>query len=344
MNSFSCTVTETHTVTASYTVTSASTANYHFVNLGGAPPDEASISRPPLRAGAFVRVTTPGVLRDRVGRVVGVFLVRDQRVVFVEWPEGGTAILSDEDVVLDPAGGRRETMQVTTRRDLRGPDGETLPAGTVLSAVESNLYYTVGLGDGTKVRVQAVDLRVACEAPECGRQASYDSPGNWCSVHWQQWWDWPKKKQVPSWMSVPASRLASFPTVTLLRDLEVDGHTLAKGCEVQRQQAHLLVRVRAEGGTLFAVDRTDLAIKCEAQECEREAELWHPCYCCKEHYYAWLDDDLLLPGIEKNPPDEAERPAWQQGPGAGRPSDYPSLSAREQWDVDKRLGILDDEW
>jgi hypothetical protein len=39
-----------------------------------------------------------------------------------------------------------------------------------------------------------------------------------------------------------------------------------------------------------------------------------------------------------------EVPGWRKGPGAGRPSDYPELSAQDQWAVDRRLGILDAAW
>lgn len=55
---------------------------------------------------------------------------------------------------------------------------------------------------------------VRCEVPKCTRQARYDSPGHWCSVHWNAWWDFGMKaehrgkrsKPPPKWMTEPKSR------------------------------------------------------------------------------------------------------------------------------------------
>lgn len=235
-------------------------------------------------------------------------------------------------------------MQATLRREVTDPRGRRYPPGTPVTLVESRLVYAVDLGDGRTVRVSGDDLRVRCEVPGCGRRASYEAPGEWCSVHWQEWWDHPKGRPHPPWMRERDEREPSS-FVSLARDLVLDGRPYEKGAPVSRVAEHLVVEVHVgQDVPDFQVERADLSIRCEAPDCEEEAQLWHPCYCCRAHYYAWLDDDFPLPGGEKAPLEEVECPAWQRGPGAGRPDNYPEMSAREQWAIDKRLGILDEEW
>jgi hypothetical protein len=40
-----------------------------------------------------------------------------------------------------------------------------------------------------------------CTVPGCISGAEFDSPGIWCSYHWQMWWDWPEDKdsEAPFW-------------------------------------------------------------------------------------------------------------------------------------------------
>ena len=43
-------------------------------------------------------------------------------------------------------------------------------------------------------------MKNQCEVPECEGQVEFDSPGNWCIVHWNIWWNWPEDKPEPNWM------------------------------------------------------------------------------------------------------------------------------------------------
>lgn len=55
----------------------------------------------PLRRGDHVRVTAPGVLRGRRGRIAGFFGLEDRRLVMVSWPDGGWTMFGED--VLEPS-------------------------------------------------------------------------------------------------------------------------------------------------------------------------------------------------------------------------------------------------
>jgi hypothetical protein len=228
-------------------------------------------------------------------------------------------------------------MEATVSKVILSPDGSSVPVGTRVTMVESVLLRGVDFGDGHVSRVPREDLRFSCQVPGCEREATYDAPGCWCSVHWTEWWT--AEGDEPEWMDFESDRLDPF--VILKTDLELPhGVTHAAGTAVTVLTEHLTIRVRLVDGIEVTVARDHLSITCEVTACQEEAQLWRPCYVCREHHGAWLDGEIELPGTDF----EEDPPLWRQGPGAGRPPDYPDLSPREQWEIDKRLGILDENW
>lgn len=39
-----------------------------------------------------------------------------------------------------------------------------------------------------------------CVVPGCGKEAEFNSPGDWCGDHWTLWFDWPDDEPELDWM------------------------------------------------------------------------------------------------------------------------------------------------
>lgn len=208
--------------------------------------------------------------------------------------------------------------------------------GTPVTIRESELYWRVQWPSGESDLVPLDELREECEKPGCHQRASYVAPGHWCREHWTEWNDLERETPDAEWMD--PEREKPERVITLAKERPgPDGKISPEGTRVTFLDERLLIRIRIDGKP-FQVDRVDLSIECEREGCTHEAGTWHPRFWCKAHYMEWLDHEHAEDGVpDPGDPD----PDWQQGPGAGRPNNYPELSPREQWAVDKRLGILD---
>jgi hypothetical protein len=213
------------------------------------------------------------------------------------------------------------------RRERTGPTGRVHPVGESVRLKESELFSDVKFEDGTEECLPNESLRTECEVPECQQEATYLAPGHWCREHWTEWNDLERPEPGPEWMHEDRERKS--PLVTIKQT----------GVPVVILKEHLMIYIDVPEEELpFQVHRHDLHIECERDDCTEESQNWQPRYWCRPHYMEWLEGDYTEKGLEDP---GAPVPGWNKGPGAGRPNDYPELTPREQWAVDKRLGILD---
>lgn len=227
-------------------------------------------------------------------------------------------------------------MRAKLRRPVKDETGYEFEVGLPATMWESELYWLIRWPTGEEQLLPRDDFREECEKPGCEQEATYVAPGHWCREHWTEWQDLEREGPDADWMKDDRDRPERV--ITLVEESSgPDGSVMPKGTRVAFVDERLLIRIRI-GRNALQVDRVDLNIECLRDGCTKEAAVWSPRYWCKDHYLEWLDGKHTEKGV---PDPGAPEPDWQKGPGAGRPNDYPELTPREQWAVDKRLGILD---
>jgi len=89
--------------TATFTLTTATTATtaglFFTLPMSPKPPEPEDLpALPSLRSGDVVRVTSEGLLQNRVGTVSGFMEVGGSRLAFVSWSEGGWTTFAESDL------------------------------------------------------------------------------------------------------------------------------------------------------------------------------------------------------------------------------------------------------